>query len=1035
LSAEVLYLAGSLVYRLHDPQQYRFVDMPTGAANNNFWNRHTLWGVLLMNRKLLASAICTSLLVAGTAFAQDTTPANPPQDQTTTAPQTDQSDQQNPQTLETVTVTGSLLKRPEYQTIVPIQVVNVQAQKAAGAFSTADILQTTAVAAATTQINNQFSGFVIGGGTGIQTIDLRGLGSNRTLVLLDGQRPGPAGTQGQTGAGFDLNVIPDVIIQRIEIVKDGSSSLYGSDAISGVVNMITKKSLDHLELSAVVAVPQHSGGTQTTASIGTGWNFDNGNILVAAQFSEQFPLAYGDRSFLSCPQDLVWGAGKRIDRTDKSILQGTSLAGCNNLYANTIIDYYDAGIRFVPTVGGGTVGPFPGYHPRPFPTPRYDDGNPNGAYYEDVLNFPFADDAWAINRNRNSSLYASSRFTFGTVNWTNQFLYNHRQTDTRGWRQFFPIVLGPTDTENTAVNPYYGIPNNQLPFGIYEPIMPFPSNGQVKVDYYYLRTGFDGGFGDSSWSWQVNATHSRSDGDYSHFGIDARKSGDLSYGVNEVPPGSAQIDRYFTPGYLSGQDMGQLMQDVGRMFTGNTVYTQSTANAIATGNLFELPAGPVTAAVGAEYRHYKINDVPDAANSAGYEWGYSSAQVTEGADHVTEEFGELGVPVLSGVPGFQSLALDLSARRFKYATVGSSDKVWKYGLNWQITDTWRIRGTIGTSYRAPGLYELYLGNQSGFLAQTAIDPCIDWNNSTSDFIKANCGAAGIPANYQGGGSSAQIFTGGGAGFLKPETSRAKSIGFVWTPTFGNFNLAVDYFDYKILGEIGSLSAGAILNSCYGVPVYPNAFCDLFNRNPPNAANSPNAITDVFATFININRQRTRGYDVQVNYSDDFSFGRLSADLQLTYTIENTQQLFDSSVASGFNSTDFVGYIGSPRLTGLAHVTLEHGNWTWTLQEHYVSSTEDTDLTDTFNYFGYPDAIRDIKAKYQFRTDLSLGYDTGKWGAIFGIRNLFDTAPDLVSTGVGNAGYFGTGRIGNIPSQSSQYDWFGRTFFARINYKL
>lgn len=972
-----------------------------------------------MNRNLLASAICASLLVAGSAYAQDNpAPAqSAQQDQSTTAQNQSSSNQGEVKTLKAVTVTGSLLKRPEYQTIVPIQVVNIKAQKAAGAFSTADILQSTAVASATTQINNQFSGFVIGGGTGIQTIDLRGLGANRTLVLLDGQRPGPAGTQGQTGSGFDLNVIPDVIIQRIEIVKDGSSSIYGSDAISGVVNMITKKSLDHLELNAVAAVPQHGGGTQTTASIGTGWNFEKGNILVAAQFQEQFPIQQGQRSFFRCPQDLVWGAGKRIDRTDKSILEGTSLAGCNNLYADTMINYFDPSIRYVPSKDGSTVGPFPGFHPRPFPTPRYDDGNPNGAYYEDVLNFPFADDAWVLNRNRNSSLYASSHFTFGSVNWTNQFLYDHRQTDTRGWRQFFPVVYSP------AADDYY------------EPIMPFPSNNQVVLNYYYLRTGFDGGFGDSSWSWQANATHSRSDGDYSHVGIDARKSGDLAYDVNEVPPGSSQVDQYFTQDYLSGQSMNQLVSQVGELFTGNTVYTQSTANAIVTGNLFELPAGPVTAAFGAEYRHYKINDVPDAANSAGYEWGYSSAQVTRGVDHVTEEFGELGIPVLKGVPGFEALSFDASARRFKYASVGSSDKVWKYGLNWQITDTWRVRGTIGTSYRAPGLYELYLGNQSGFLAQTAIDPCIDWNNSSDDFIKANCGAAGIPANYQGGGASAQIFNGGGSGFLKPETSRAKSLGAVWTPTFANFSVALDYFDYKILGEIGTLSASAILNSCYGTPVYPNAFCGLFNRNPPDAAANPNMITDVFATFININRQRTRGYDLQMNYSNDFSFGRLSADLQLTYTVENTQQLFDSSVASGFNSTDFVGYIGSPRLTGLSHVTLEHGNWTWTLQEHYVSSTRDTNLSDTFNYSGYPNAVRDITAKYQFRTDLSLGYDTGKWGAIVGIRNLFDKAPDLVSTGVGNAGYFGTGRVGNVPSAASQYDWFGRTVFARFNYKL
>jgi iron complex outermembrane receptor protein len=216
-----------------------------------------------MNRKLLASAICASLLVAGTAYAQqDTTAPQQSQDQSAAATQPNSAQQQQkeePKTLETVTVSGSLLKRPEYQTTVPVQVVNVQADVNAGQFTTADFLQTTAAAAGSTQVNNQFGGFVIEGGTGVQTISLRGLGANRTLVLLDGQRPGPAGTRGQVGA-FDLNVIPSVILQRVEIVKDGSSSIYGSDAVAGVVNLITKKRLDGTTMNFFVSAPEQGGG-------------------------------------------------------------------------------------------------------------------------------------------------------------------------------------------------------------------------------------------------------------------------------------------------------------------------------------------------------------------------------------------------------------------------------------------------------------------------------------------------------------------------------------------------------------------------------------------------------------------------------------------------------------------------------------------------------------------------------------------------------------------------------------------------------
>lgn len=920
------------------------------------------------------------------------------------------------QEMKGMTVTsGSLLKRPEYQTVVPVQVLDIHAQQAAGAFSTANLLQSSAVAAGSTQINNQFSGFIVGGGTGIQTVNLRGLGATRTLVLLDGQRPGPAGVQGQTGTGFDLNVIPSVILQRVEIVKDGSSSIYGSDAVAGVVNMITKKRMDSFQFNFFQSVPEHGGGQQTSVSVGDGWNFSNGNITVAAQFQKQHALAVGNRSYFKCPQDYVFGKnGKRIDRADHSILQGGSLAGCNNLYADTIIDYY-TGVRYNPT-NGATVGPFPGYAPRPDPSTQYNDpNNPDGAYYTDVLNYPFyGKGTWALNQNRNSSLYLHSGFSFGTVNWDTQFLYNHRKTKTHGFRQFFPIVAGPEGLAGPGDN-------------IYEPIMPYPSNSQVVVDYYYIHSKLSGLFmSTDSWSWEVNVNHSHDDGTYSHMGIDARKSGDLARTPAGYPIVTPPVN-YFSPKYLSGRGMSDLVDAVGLYTQGHTTYNQTDFNAIFTGNLFELPAGPVTSAWGLEYRRYEINDQPDPNNMAGYEWGYASAQVTKGNDNVKEVFGEVGVPLLKGIPGIESLVLDLSGREFKYKSVGDRDNVWKIGLNWQITDHWRIRGTMGTSYRAPQLYELYLGNQSGFLGQIQVDPCINWGESTNSNIRTNCAAVGIPPSYDGNGASAETFRGGGKGFLKPETSRAKSVGIVWTPDFGNFNMALDYFDYHIRGEIDTLSAGAIVTACYNKPVYPNHFCDLFHRNGPDAA-EPFMITDIHATFININSERTRGYDFQFNYSDDFSFGHLRADAQITYTLEDSQQLFSSAAESGFTSTDFVGQVGRPATVGLADVTLKHGHWIYTWQGNYVSTTHIQNADRVINYFGYPDAELDLKAGWQFRHSVSVGYQSNKWKATFGIRNLFDKQPDVVSTG-----FIST--VGNVPISASQYDWFGRTYFVRFNYKM
>ncbi|MBS0556513.1 MAG: TonB-dependent receptor [Proteobacteria bacterium] len=979
-----------------------------------------------MNRKLLASAICASLFVAATAFAQDaTTSQSQAQDKpaaTQDAATSSKSDadkkksKEEPSTLQGITVTGSLLNRPEYQTTSPVQVVNLDADVAAGQFTTADFLQSTAVAAGSTQINNQFGGFVIEGGTGVQTVNLRGLGSNRTLILLDGQRPGPAGTRGQVGS-FDLNVIPQVILQRAEIVKDGSSSIYGSDAVAGVVNLITKKRLDHTETTFMESVPEHGGGQQYLASIGTGWNFENGNISLAAQIDRQEALKRGQRDFLNCTQDYVFGTnGQRIDRADHSITAGTPLSGCNNLYANTVIYYWGANNRFVPSVDGSTQGPFPGYHLRPYPTKTY--ANSPQAYYEDQLNFPFYGNTYAIDQQQRSSIYGSSNFNFGSVNWDTQWLYNHRETNHLQYRQFFPIVyaaqaagwVDPLKPSNASKPPYF------------EPIMPFPFASSAEVDYFYGASKLSGGFtATGSWSWEVNATYSRSNGDYKFQSINLANSGDLSNPGNEL---DNPLINYFEPCVLNGQCMNKLVNAVGQTSSGNTVYTQATINALANGNLFDLPAGSVSAAFGAEYRHTSIDDKPPPAS-----WGLTGATQTKGSDNVHEIFGEIGVPLLEGLPGVESLNVDLSARQFKYASVGDSSHVWKYGLNWQILPSFRARGTIGTSYRAPGLYELYLGNQSGFLSQASIDPCINWSDSNNDFLKKNCAAAGIPGDYAASGNpSATSYQGGGKGFLKPETSRAKSAGLVWSPTFANLNVAVDYFDYFIRGEIDTLGASDILFGCYGTPVYPNAFCNLFNRKPNSDPANPNMITDVHATYININSERNRGYDLQLNYNRDFSFGKLSADAQLTYTISDTQQLFDSSEASGFSSSEFVGYIGRPHMVGVFDASLERGNWTYYWQGLYTSPTSNHDLSSTFTYQGYPNAGRVIRAGWQLRHTVSAKYDAGKWSILFGIRNLFDQNPPKVSPGADTF----AGVVGTTPLGGSQYDWFGRTYFARLN---
>jgi iron complex outermembrane receptor protein len=257
------------------------------------------------------------------------------------------------------------------------------------------------------------------------------------------------------------------------------------------------------------------------------------------------------------------------------------------------------------------------------------------------------------------------------------------------------------------------------------------------------------------------------------------------------------------------------------------------------------------------------------------------------------------------------------------------------------------------------------------------------------------------------------------------------LGLVWTPAFGNFNMALDYFDYKIRGEIDTLSANDIVSGCYNAAVYPNDFCNLFTRNPPNATTNPNQITNVYATFININKERERGYDLQFNWGNDFSFGKLSADAEVTYTLSDVTQLFSTAAASGFTNSNRVKFPGNPEVVGLAHVSWNRGDWTVTWQGEYTGATASYDADNPQPYFGATGYIvKDLPA--QLRHSLSVGYDTGKWGVTGGVRNLFNAKPPQVSQA---AGVDASGLVGNTIIDASQYDWFGRTYFVRAKYSF
>ena len=965
---------------------------------------------VLNKPNFLMAGVAASCFMFAPAVAQETTA--PETEDATEVLETPGEEEEMRQ--EKIVVTGSLLRKDEFSSAAPIQVITSEMSTLEGLVDTGEILQGSSIAAGSVQFNNKFGTFIIEGGTGINSISLRGLGAQRSLVLLNSRRPGPAGTGGSVGP-FDLNVIPASAINRVEILKDGASSIYGSDAVAGVANVITRTSIEEPELTVQYNQPADGGGESFQINGGFGLNFDLGNIMVTGSYTKREPLKFKDRNYLSCSEHLVTDAssGRPLIQEDRSILGGSSLAGCDNTFTGLIRDFFFYGTDFVPSATGATEGPLEGFEEFAY----------NGEYTNYILNSEQFLNTDVFNAQELMSVYATSSFDLpANITWDTEWLYTKRETRYEYGRQFAPLIGSATTQSIWGIYGYANDPTYDNPFtGINLPITELPLFSEANVDYFYVATGLDGDFSFmpidyfKDWAWSVDVLHSKSDGDYGGLQVIASRSGDVRFDANSPTYNPYTLD------WLLGNDQ-TWWDDVTDTHYGNTEYEQSSITAVVTGDLFSLPAGDVGIALGTEMREFSIDDQPSDYAVAGDLFNVSSGLPTVGDDDVVEFFAEVEVPILKGIPGFEALTLSGSARTFNYASYGVDD-VWKAGVDWQIVPTLRIRGTKGTSYRAPALYELFLGETSGF-QNGSIDPCIRWEDSTNENLRTNCAAEGIPEGYTGGASSILVLSSGGVdNGLQAETSEAETLGLVFTPTFIDLSIAIDYFNIEIFDQVTSLGGSSILSNCYFADNFPNEFCTLFSRNAADDPQAPYAIQQINSGYVNVNRQSTRGIDYTVRYEHDFDFGDLSIDLSATQTLEEELSIFNPALENGFDTEDYNGTIGDPEWAGNGTVMFERGDLTYTWSMDYLGPTSNSLYTDARStYFG-ADAIYVVDTPSYWTHDFSVRYRRDTWTLLGGVANLFDEQPPTVSTGV-------TSRYGNTPAFAG-YDLYGRTFFARV----
>jgi iron complex outermembrane receptor protein len=1097
---------------------------------------------------LLLSVSAGALLMASPAVAQtqpvaqpDVPPANqaavPPTDDAKQAAQippqskvpSSGGDTAATEAPNTIVVTGTRIRQPEFTSPDPVARIDPVIAQQQGKLDTADMLQSSPIAAGSTQITSAISSnFVTNGGPGSETIDLRGLGPNRTLVLLNGRRAGPAGTRGGVSS-FDLNVLPQSIVKQVDILKTGASSIYGSDAIAGVVNLITKTDFNGLQLDGFVSAPLHTGGEQESISALWGKASERGHIMVALDYFHNRELNRGDRSYLGCPEAYVFkqGTNQRADlidpRTGKYhcedfpsgqvwtydyeynylsgylMRHGFSADQIGNLRLAdrtfvgpvNLIQYFPGSNFGLPpisnTTGCGVFSCFTA--PAGFLPTGY---NPASYAVQNDYN-QFINESTIIPDTKRYTLYADASYQLTDgIEAYGEFLANRRKTYQNGWRQFWTFGF----TESGSVGGYYGSywAKGWTGLNFLSPtaVTDRGSDSKQQVDYWRGVGGIRGNLPGflKGWTYDAYAQYSHNKGLYSAEQI-LQDVIDLSSFqtascVGQVTPFSHKqcVDLpWLDPGFLFGQFTPQQAAYLFDWETGTTIYKQLSAEASATGNLFQLPAGPVGMAIGVTARRDQINDTPGDITLAkpnpyydptipvtssrcrtyfypceavhGNSWGNTSSGITAGHELTTEAFGELQVPLLKDRNFFRDLSFSGAARMTNVKATREPDGLtakdnwnWTYkvGGNWAVNTFLRFRGTYGTSFRAPALFEEFKANETSFISARTIDPCVEWafnlaHGNIDQRTATNCAAAGIPANYGGGSITATVFSQGGIGQLKPETSKAVTGSVILTPSFEflprtRLSLAVDYFDIQVKGEISQLGAQTIVFGCYDSPNYPNdPLCSLFDRG--TLGTDPFALSHVHDRYINIATQKNRGVDFTGVIQQGLGrWGSFNLTANATYQLKDSIILLPGSPAVSNN-----GDIGDPKFVAQLNASWKpHGGWVvfWGT-EIYGSASNEAKFKERHggslcqSSFIWGDYCVHLKVPTTFYHAASITKQFPQNGIEFtlGVRNIFDTRPPRVSA-IGGAGL--PAEIGPVVG-TSQYDFIGRRAFFNITKKF
>lgn len=997
-----------------------------------------------------AAFVATLLASATPAFAQNSTSPTIP-------PAVDPQPEAQPEDTN-ILVTGSRIRRPGLESAVPITTIAGKAFFETGVTSVGDTLNDLPALRSTFSQSNS-TRFL--GTAGLNLLDLRGLGTQRTLVLVNGRRH-VAGDILNNATSVDVNTIPTDLIERVDVVTGGDSAVYGSDALAGVVNFVLKDQYNGIQLRGQGGISQHADAGGDFVSLLAGKNFADGrgNIAINLEYAHQEDFYASDRAEYRTVNGFVQVRNSAIAGSPQSIFVNDIR---NGVYTNagTFLTYF-GGSSYTPEIfqPNGTLAPQTGTPVGLAPTPRYIGGN--GDNFRDGTQLAFRPRLDRYSANLVGHFEISPAFVpFVEATFTRTKSFGSASGP------FFTNALGEkfhTDNpylSNQArgiIRDYYGDYNgdgindaDQNGFGFYKNAIDLTNRTEsAQRDTYRIVAGVKGNF-NSDWHYEVSANygqfneHTQINGNVNlqryFLSIDAVDQGLARGGAANgnvvcrasISPAAAAaanagaIGAGVDPTYANAQ----LARDVAacvpvNLFGSGNVTSAAQnymlQNSIADGKItqfvlsgfvngdtsgfFNLPGGPVGFAVGAEYRRETNFYQQDTATAAAATFYNAIPLFNPPSFEVKEAYAELRVPLFKDLPFIKELTLNGAGRVADYK--GSTGTVYSYngGVEYAPVSGLRFRGNYSRAVRAPNLSDQFTPLGQNYFGFT--DPCALRNRASgSQYRAANCAAAGVPAAYDFVYQSTPGYLSGGNPALKAEKSDSFTIGGVFQPKFvPGFSFSADYYSITVKNVINTPSAQGIIDACYDLPTLNNQFCSAFRRDTTRPLTQGEYVNNsLAATPLNYAKLVVSGIDFDAGYEHTFGkIGKFS--IHGIYTLALKASNFLDPTNPTFEDRT-LSELGDPQNSFNIDMSLKHGPITLGYKMQYLDKMTNGAYERYFSVQGRaptnPNAVAPQYRLYPVITyhNVRAEIDVNpKFNVYMGVDNVFDQLPPFGLTGAG-----------------------------------